>query len=69
MDFISNMVMWVTAIVTASSIIAAVTPTPKDDAWIGKLYKFIDLLALKTPRHALFSQNQYFRFQSVGSRV
>jgi hypothetical protein len=46
MDFISNMVMWVTAIVTASSIIAAVTPTPKDDAWIGKLYKFIDLLAL-----------------------
>ena len=40
------MVMWVTAIVTASSIIAAVTPTPKDDAWIGKLYKFIDLLAL-----------------------
>ena len=46
MDFISNMVMWVTAIVTASSIIAAVTPTPKDEAWIGKLYKFIDLLAL-----------------------
>ena len=46
MDFISNMVMWVTALVTASSIIAAVTPTPKDDAWIGKLYKCIDLLAL-----------------------
>ena len=46
MDFISNMVMWVTAIVTASSIIAAVTPTPKDDAWIGKLYQFIALLAL-----------------------
>ena len=33
MDFISNMVMWVTAIVTASSIIAAVTPTPKDRDW------------------------------------
>lgn len=28
------------------SIIAATTPTPKDDVWIGKLYKFIDLLAL-----------------------
>tara|TARA_R110002049_G_scaffold187843_1_gene356121 strand:+ start:442 stop:582 length:141 start_codon:yes stop_codon:yes gene_type:complete len=38
--------MWVTAIVTCSSIVAAVTPTPKDDVWIGKLYKFIDMLAL-----------------------
>lgn len=46
MGFISDLVMWVTAIVTVSSIIAAVTPTPKDDVWIGKLYKFIDLLAL-----------------------
>ncbi len=46
MDFISNLVVWVTAIVTISSIIAAVTPTPKDDVWIGKLYKLIDLAAL-----------------------
>ena len=46
MGFISDLVMWVTAIVTVSSIIAAITPTPKDDVWIGKLYKFIDLLAL-----------------------
>ncbi len=38
--------MWITTIVTVASIIAASTPTPKDDAWIGKLYKFIDLLAL-----------------------
>ena len=36
----------VTMIVTVASIIAASTPTPKDDVWIGKLYKFIDLLAL-----------------------
>lgn len=33
-------------IVTVCSIIAAVTPTPKDDVWISKLYKFIDVLAL-----------------------
>tara|TARA_R100000458_G_C8092374_1_gene122538 strand:+ start:227 stop:403 length:177 start_codon:yes stop_codon:yes gene_type:complete len=46
MDLIVNIVAWVTAIVTCSSIIAAITPTPKDDIWIGKLYKFIDLLAL-----------------------
>ena len=36
----------VTTIVTIASIIAASTPTPKDDEWIAKLYKFIDLLAI-----------------------
>ena len=36
----------VTTIVTVASIVAASTPTPKDDEWIGKLYKFIDLLAI-----------------------
>lgn len=43
---IIEIIMWITTIVTVSSIIAASTPTPKDDIWIGKLYKFIDLLAL-----------------------
>ena len=41
-----DIIMWITTIVTVASLIAASTPTPKDDAWIGKLYKFIDLLAL-----------------------
>jgi len=41
-----EMIMWITTIVTVASIVAASTPTPKDDVWIGKLYKFIDLLAL-----------------------
>tara|TARA_R100000541_G_scaffold28126_1_gene37456 strand:- start:1241 stop:1396 length:156 start_codon:yes stop_codon:yes gene_type:complete len=41
-----DMIMWITTIVTVASIVAASTPTPKDDEWIGKLYKFIDLLAL-----------------------
>ena len=36
----------VTTLVTVASIIAASTPTPKDDEWIAKLYKFIDLLAI-----------------------
>jgi hypothetical protein len=43
---IADIIMWVTAIVTISSLIAASTPTPKDDIWIGKLYKVIDLAAL-----------------------
>jgi hypothetical protein len=41
-----ELIGYVTMIVTVASIIAASTPTPKDDVWIGKLYKFIDLLAL-----------------------
>ena len=36
----------VTTIVTIASIVAATTPTPKDDEWIGKFYKFVDLLAI-----------------------
>ena len=46
MDIIVNIVTWVTAIVTISSIIAASTPTPKDDVWIGKIYKLVDMLAM-----------------------
>lgn len=42
----ADLIMWITTIVTVASIVAASTPTPKDDAWIGKLYKFVDLLAL-----------------------
>ena len=33
-------------VVTVCSIIAAVTPTPKDDAWLAKLYRFIDIMAI-----------------------
>ena len=33
-------------VVSVASAIAAVTPTPKDDLWIGKAYKIVDILAL-----------------------
>ena len=46
MSLILDIVMTITIIITVSSMIAAMTPTPKDDIWIGKLYKVIDLLAL-----------------------
>ena len=46
MDMIMSIVTWITAIVTISSIVAASTTTPKDDVWIGKLYKVIDMLAM-----------------------
>ena len=33
-------------LVMAASIIAALTPTPKDDELVAKAYKFLDLIAL-----------------------
>ena len=38
----------ISAIVFIASAIAAITPTPKDDILIGKLYKIIDVCALNT---------------------
>ena len=46
MEMIMNIVGMVTSIVCIASIVCAITPTPKDDALIGKLYKAIELLAL-----------------------
>ena len=46
MSNIFTMISILTMIVTVASLIAASTPTPKDDVWIGKLYKLVDLLAL-----------------------
>ena len=46
MEMIVSAVSYITMIVTIASLIAASTPTPKDDEWVAKLYKFVDLLAL-----------------------
>jgi hypothetical protein len=35
-----------TAVIATASIIAALTPTPKDDVWIAKLYKVLEVLAV-----------------------
>ena len=34
------------AVIAAASAIAALTPTPKDDHWVAKAYRLIDLMAL-----------------------
>ena len=46
MQTLANMIVVLTLIISVSSIIAAITKTPKDDMWIGKLYKLIDICAL-----------------------
>ena len=39
-------ISYITAIISACSVIAAVTPKPKDDGLIAKIYFAIDLLAI-----------------------
>tara|TARA_B100000035_G_scaffold313764_1_gene328240 strand:- start:3521 stop:3700 length:180 start_codon:yes stop_codon:yes gene_type:complete len=36
----------ITSVIAAASAIAAITPTPKDDNFVKKLYWLVDLLAL-----------------------
>lgn len=46
MEMLINAISWITTIVTVASIVAASTPTPKDDALLGKAYKIIDLISI-----------------------
>ena len=43
---VDKIVEWVTLVVTVASMIAAATPTPRDDKFISIVYKLIDLLAI-----------------------
>lgn len=45
-ETIYNYIQIATMVVAAASAIASVTPTPKDDEWIAKIYKVIDVLAI-----------------------
>jgi hypothetical protein len=46
MGVIADIANIATAVISVASVIAAITPTPKDDQWIAKLYRFIDILAI-----------------------
>ena len=50
MQTFANFIALIMAIISCASIIAAVTKTPKDAVWIGKLYKLIDICALNIGR-------------------
>ncbi|MEO0360733.1 MAG: hypothetical protein AAF322_06475 [Pseudomonadota bacterium] len=34
------------SVIAVASAVAAMTPTPADDNWVGKAYRFVDMLAL-----------------------
>ena len=46
LQMLSDIANICTAIIAVSSIIAALTPTPKDEEWLAKLYRFIDIMAI-----------------------
>lgn len=41
-----SLVLIITSLVTVASIIVKLTPTPKDDEFLGKILKIISLIAL-----------------------
>lgn len=43
---VDSILFAVSAVVAAASAVAALTPTPKDDSVVAKLYKVVDWLAL-----------------------
>ena len=46
MQILSDLAAIAPMVVMVCSIVAAVTPTPKDDVWLAKLYRFIDIMAI-----------------------
>ena len=42
----SDLIGVAATIIAAASAVAALTPTPKDDTWVAKIYKVVDWLAL-----------------------
>ncbi|MEL0015177.1 MAG: hypothetical protein VW715_08180 [Rhodospirillales bacterium] len=46
MEMIADIANIATAVVAVASIVAALTPTPKDDVWLAKVYRFVDILAI-----------------------
>lgn len=53
MEFLTSLTQYVEillAIHAAASMITALTPTPKDDDFLGKVYKVIETMALVVGR-------------------
>ena len=49
-DFILKLIQIVPYVIAAASLVASLTPTPKDDKFIGKVYRLLDWAALNVGR-------------------
>ena len=45
MDYLLNAYIVITSLVTAASVLANYTDTPRDDAWVAKAYKLMETFA------------------------
>ena len=53
LEFFEYIIRWIVVIpylVMAASLILALTPTPKDDGWVKKIYMVLDWIALNVGR-------------------
>ena len=46
LDLVLKLIQIIPWIVTGASLIASITPTSRDDVWIGKIYKLLDWCAI-----------------------
>ena len=46
LNWIITLAQVVPVVISVASIITALTPTPKDDAWVGKAYRALEWAAL-----------------------
>jgi hypothetical protein len=45
MEYLTDLWLIATSVVTIASVIANYTDTPKDDAWVAKAYKVLETFA------------------------
>tara|TARA_R100000995_G_C3438316_1_gene102004 strand:+ start:143 stop:310 length:168 start_codon:yes stop_codon:yes gene_type:complete len=46
LNWISDLLVGLSVVICIASILSTLTPSEKDDKWIGKLYGYLDLIAL-----------------------
>ncbi len=46
LDLILKIIQIAPWVISGASLISAITPTPKDDLWVGKAYKLLDWASL-----------------------
>ena len=46
LDLMLKIIQILPWVISGASLICALTPTPKDDIWLGKVYKLIDWCAI-----------------------
>ena len=46
METITNIIFGITSIISVAAIIAAATPSPTEDEFLGKIMKYVNVIAL-----------------------